>query len=59
MDRHLADLANSGVITQKAAMEKAQDLDGLKQMIHRVESQNDAMSKSVIDFDDVYSGANN
>jgi twitching motility protein PilT len=59
MDRHLADLANSGVITQKAAMEKAQDLDGLKQMIHRIETGNDAMSQSAVDFGDQYSGVGN
>jgi twitching motility protein PilT len=63
MDRHLADLANSGVITQKAAMDKAQDLEGLKQMIHRVETPgdiaSDSMSKSSIDFNDAYSGAAN
>ena len=38
MDRHLADLVDAGVITQKAAMEKAQEPEALKQMIHRVES---------------------
>jgi twitching motility protein PilT len=63
MDRHLADLANSGIITQKAAMEKAQDLEGLKQMIHRVETPADAatqaMQRSSIDFDNAYAGADN
>lgn len=62
MDRHLADLANTGIITQKAAIDKAQDVDGLKQMIHRVETpggaSGDAMSKSSIDFADAYSGSN-
>jgi twitching motility protein PilT len=61
MDRHLADLANSGIITQLAAMEKAQDLEGLKQMIHRVETPADAasqaMARSSIDFDNAYSEA--
>jgi twitching motility protein PilT len=60
MDRHLADLANSGVITQQAAMEKAQDLEGLKQMIHRVETTDAAsaaMARSSIDFDNAYSEA--
>jgi twitching motility protein PilT len=63
MDRHLADLANSGIITQRAAMDKAQDVEGLKQLIHRVETPSDAasraMDESSINFNDAYSGAGN
>ena len=52
MDRHLADLANAGIITQRAAIDKAQDVEGLRQMIHRVEAP---ATPSAIDFNDSYS----
>ncbi|WP_307812271.1 type IV pilus twitching motility protein PilT [Lacisediminihabitans changchengi] len=59
MDSHLADLANAGTITVKAAMDKAQDAESLKLLIHRAESATDAaanaMATSGIDFGDVYS----
>ena len=59
MDSHLADLANAGLITVAAAMEKAQDALGLKALIHRTETPTDtaarAMAASDIDFGDVYS----
>ncbi|BDI23920.1 type IV pilus twitching motility protein PilT [Herbiconiux sp. L3-i23] len=35
MDQNLAELVDSGTITHEAAIEKAQDVDGLKQLIHR------------------------
>lgn len=35
MDQHLADLVDSGMISYGAAMEKAQDIEGLKSLIHR------------------------
>jgi twitching motility protein PilT len=61
MDRHLADLANAGIISQRAAMDKAQDVEGLKQLIHRVDSTADAagraMGNSAINYDDAFSGA--
>jgi twitching motility protein PilT len=61
MDRHLADLANSGVISQRAAIDKAQDVEGLKQLIHRIDSTQDAasraMSSSEVNYDDAFSGA--
>ncbi|WAB82725.1 type IV pilus twitching motility protein PilT [Microcella daejeonensis] len=38
LDQHLADLVNHGVITHQAAMEKAQDTENLRQLIHRAES---------------------
>jgi twitching motility protein PilT len=63
MDRHLADLCNSGVITQRAALDKAQDVEGIKQLIHRIETPSDvasrAMDASSIDFHDAYSGTAN
>ena len=59
MDSHLADLANAGMITVAAAIEKAQDAQGLKALIHRTETPTDtaarAMAASDIDFGDVYS----
>jgi twitching motility protein PilT len=56
MDRHLADLVNAGVITQRAALDKAQDPEGIKQLIHRMEtSAGAAMAASSINFDDAYS----
>src|SRR5665811_1102685 len=58
MDRHLADLANAGVISQRAAMDKAQDVEGIKQLIHRVDSTTDnraASMGSAINYDDAYS----
>jgi twitching motility protein PilT len=59
MDRHLADLANAGVISQRSAIDKAQDVEGIKQLIHRVDSAADgrnAAAASSIDYD-AYSGA--
>ena len=59
MDSHLADLANAGVITVTAALEKAQDAESLKQLIHRGKSASDvaaqAMAANGIDFGDAYS----
>jgi twitching motility protein PilT len=59
MDRHLADLANAGVISQRAAIDKAQDVEGIKQLIHRVDAAADgrnAANASAINYD-AYSGA--
>jgi twitching motility protein PilT len=59
MDRHLADLVDAGVITQKAAEEKAQDVEALKQMIHRVQAPQDATDRAIaassIDYGDAFS----
>lgn len=38
MDQHLADLVNSGEITMQSALEKAQDQETLKQLVHRAET---------------------
>jgi twitching motility protein PilT len=51
MDRHLADLVNAGQITQRSAIDKAQDVESLKQLIHRVDSPGATMSSN---FDDAY-----
>jgi len=61
MDRHLADLANAGVISQRAAIDKAQDVEGIKQLIHRVDGAAErggvgGMGSSV-NYDDAFSGA--
>jgi twitching motility protein PilT len=59
MDRHLADLANAGVISQRAAIDKAQDVEGIKQLIHRVDSTADNRAGSMGDpsYNDAFSGA--
>jgi twitching motility protein PilT len=60
MDRHLADLANSGVISQRAAIDKAQDVEGIKQLIHRVDSAVQGRGGSTManaGYDDAFSGA--
>jgi twitching motility protein PilT len=59
MDQHLAELVNTGVITRKAAMEKAHDPDGLAHLIQRVESPSEAAGRAIAasaqDFGDTYS----
>jgi twitching motility protein PilT len=60
MDRHLADLANSGVISQRAAIDKAQDVEGIKQLIHRVDTAVQGRGGSTMasaGYDDAFSGA--
>ncbi|HEY5221605.1 MAG TPA: PilT/PilU family type 4a pilus ATPase [Microbacteriaceae bacterium] len=60
MDQNLADLVNSGRITHKAALSKAQDPEGFARLVQRVESPTEesarAIAASEIDFGDVYSG---
>ena len=60
-DRHegtrYADLANAGVISQRAAIDKAQDVEGIKQLIHRVDSTADARGAGAASINyDEYSG---
>jgi twitching motility protein PilT len=55
MDRHLADLVNAGIITQRAALDKAQDVESIKQLIHRVDAPEESAMGN-INFD-AYSGA--
>jgi twitching motility protein PilT len=40
MDQHLAELVNEGIITHRAALEKAKDLDALERLVHRVDMSN-------------------
>jgi twitching motility protein PilT len=58
MDRHLADLANAGIISQRAAIDKAQDVEGIKQLIQRVDTavQGRGASMDGANFSDAYSG---
>jgi len=42
MDQHLAELVNSGHITNKAALEKVHDLETFKRMVHRTDSSDNA-----------------
>lgn len=42
MDQHLAELVNSGSITNKAALEKVHDLETFKRMVHRTDSADGA-----------------
>jgi twitching motility protein PilT len=57
MDQHLADLVNSGIITRRAAVEKAHDVEGLTRLIQRVESPAESsVMASGPDFGDSYSG---
>lgn len=56
MDQHLAELVDRGKITHAAAMEKAHDLEGLKRLIHRVDSGGGSastqMANAALEFDD-------
>jgi twitching motility protein PilT len=60
MDQHLAELVNAGIITHKAALEKAHDVEGMGRLIQRVESPIEATSRAMaaggINFGDSYSG---
>ncbi|WP_314148453.1 PilT/PilU family type 4a pilus ATPase [uncultured Leifsonia sp.] len=60
MDQHLAELVNTGVITHRAALEKAHDVESIHRLIQRVESPTEAsaraMASSGPDFGDSFSG---
>ncbi|MGO4592869.1 PilT/PilU family type 4a pilus ATPase [Leifsonia sp. 2TAF2] len=57
MDQHLAELVNAGVITRRAAIEKAHDVEGLTRLIQRVESPAESSVMGIgPDFGDSYSG---
>lgn len=60
MDQHLAELVNVGVITRKAALEKAHDLEGIGRLIQRVDTLTDSSSQAIAasgpDFGDSFSG---
>jgi twitching motility protein PilT len=58
LDQHLAELVDAGKVTHAAAMEKAHDTEGLKQLIHRADAGGNAdhkMSTSGVDFGDKFS----
>ena len=63
MDQHLAELVDRGKITHAAAMEKAQDLEGLKRLINRVDSgaasASTQMAAAAHDFSESFSGMAN
>ncbi|MEL4320538.1 type IV pilus twitching motility protein PilT [Leifsonia sp. YIM 134122] len=54
IDQHLADLVNRGVITQQAAVDKAQDTEGMLSLVNRVETRASVMSQTGVDFDDAF-----
>ena len=60
MDQHLAELVNAGIITHKAALEKAHDVEGMGRLIQRVESPIEATTRAMaagsINFGDSFSG---
>jgi twitching motility protein PilT len=58
LDQHLAELVDVGKITHGAAMDKAHDIEGLAQMIHRSDQSGGAanvMSAGDIDYGDQFS----
>ncbi|MCU1639703.1 MAG: type pilus twitching motility protein PilT [Microbacteriaceae bacterium] len=58
MDQHLAELVDAGKITFAAGLEKAHDVDGFKNLVHRNENADSAvnrMSSTGVDFGDNYS----
>ena len=62
MDQHLAELVDVGLITRESAEEKAHDLEGLTQLIRRVdptEASVSALGAGSIDFGDSYSPRGN
>ncbi|SDH57989.1 twitching motility protein PilT [Leifsonia sp. 98AMF] len=60
MDQHLAELVNAGVITRRAAVDKAHDKEGIARLIQRVDSPTEASAMAIAasgpDFGDSYSG---
>ncbi|WP_277612670.1 type IV pilus twitching motility protein PilT [Cryobacterium gelidum] len=58
LDQHLAELVNDGLITRQSAEEKAQDLEGLAQLIRRIDVSDPAANPMLtggIDFGDSFS----
>lgn len=60
LDQHLAELVDQGKISHNAAMEKAHDLEGLTQMIHRADpgAGRGVPMATGIDFGDQFSSTN-
>jgi len=58
MDQNLAELVNTGLITRQTAEDKAQDVEGLNQLIRRTDTDGPASAASSagpIDFGDSFS----
>lgn len=56
MDQHLAELANAGTITIDAALEKANDTDGIERLLQGARIGLGRSSLEPIDFGDSFSG---
>ncbi|MDP1719853.1 MAG: type IV pilus twitching motility protein PilT [Candidatus Nanopelagicaceae bacterium] len=56
MDQHLAELANMGTITIDAALEKANDVEGIKSLLNDVSTKYGRSTLEPIDFGDSFSG---
>lgn len=56
MDQHLAELANVGTITVDAALEKANDVEGIKNLLNSVSTKYGRSTLEPIDFGDSFSG---
>ncbi|WP_304996169.1 type IV pilus twitching motility protein PilT [Cryobacterium sp. Hh38] len=57
MDQHLAELVDARLITRQAAEEKAQDIEVLKQLVHKIDPSDPALgdlSLAEIDFNDSF-----
>jgi twitching motility protein PilT len=62
MDQNLAELVNAGLITRQSAEDKAQDLEGLNQLIRRTDADGPAGGATAttgIDFGDSFSTRGN
>jgi twitching motility protein PilT len=56
MDQHLAELVNLGTITAEAALEKANDADGIKRLFDGDIVKHSRLTLEPIDFGDSFSG---
>lgn len=56
MDQHLAELANAGTITVDAALEKANDVEGIKSLLNGASTKYGRSTLEPIDFGDSFSG---
>lgn len=56
MDQHLAELANAGTISVDAALEKANDVEGIKSLLNGASTKYGRSTPGPIDFGDSFSG---
>ena len=56
MDQHLAELVNAGTITVDAALEKANDVDGIERLLQGAVINRSRSTLEPIDFGDSFSG---